>query len=74
MLGPFSIQGLLYPPIRCTLEITLGVVNWGPDVKKGFRGSKIIIRELALKLGLLSTHSDFNVNLNKYRKFLKWRQ
>ena len=41
---------------------------------KGFRGSKIIIRELALKLGLLSTHSDFNVNLNKYRKFLKWRQ
>lgn len=38
---------------------------------KGFRGSKITRRELALKLGLLSTHSDFNVNLNKYRKFLK---
>ena len=43
MLSPFSIQGLLYPPIRCTLEITLGVVNWGPDVKKGFRGSKTML-------------------------------
>lgn len=40
---------------------------------KGFRGSKIIRRQLALKLGLLSTHSDFNVNVNKYRKFLKLR-
>ena len=65
MLSPFSIQGLLYPPIRCTLEITLGVVNWGPDVKKGFRGSKTMLSMDRQAVVPCSSHAELRLRAQR---------
>ena len=47
------------------MEITLGVVNWGPDVKKGFRGSKTMLSMDRQAVVPCSSHAELRLRAQR---------